>query len=110
MYGIFHVRSVSVGLNSQIWHLFIYITGHLNVRKISEMVDFRTFVGPLVFSKYPSPRQKSIVVKLVYKVVRGPRSKHTTLLPFSPLSPSFGSVLGLFCFLKIRLTSAVKFD
>ena len=26
MYGIFHIRSVSVGLDSQIWYLFIYIT------------------------------------------------------------------------------------
>ena len=30
MYGIFHIRSVSVGLDSQIWYLFIYITGYLN--------------------------------------------------------------------------------
>ena len=48
MYGIFLIRSVSVGLDSQIWYLFIYITGYLNVRKISETIDFRTFVGPLV--------------------------------------------------------------
>ena len=47
MYGVFHIRSVSVGLDSQIWYLFIYITGYLNVRKISETMDFRTFVGPL---------------------------------------------------------------
>ena len=47
MYGIFHIRSVSVGLDSQIWYLFIYIIGYLNVRKISETMDFRTFVGPL---------------------------------------------------------------
>ena len=47
MYGIFHIRSVSVGLDSQIWYLFIYITGYLNVRKISETIDFQTFVGPL---------------------------------------------------------------
>ena len=47
MYGIFHIRSVSVGLDSQIWYLFIYITGYLNVRKMSETMDFRTFVGPL---------------------------------------------------------------
>ena len=51
MYGIFHIRSVSVGLDSQIWYLFIYITGYLNVRKISETMDFRTFVGPLVVGK-----------------------------------------------------------
>jgi len=50
MYGIFHIRSVSVGLDSQIWYLFIYITGYLNVRKISETMDFRTFVGPLKIS------------------------------------------------------------
>ena len=49
MYGIFHIRSVSVGLDSQIWYLFIYIIGYLNVRKISETMDFRTFVGPLLF-------------------------------------------------------------
>ena len=24
MYGIFYIRSVSVGLNSQIWYLFLY--------------------------------------------------------------------------------------
>ena len=48
MYGIYHIRSVSVGLDSQTWYLFIYITGYLNVRKISEMMDFRTLVGPLV--------------------------------------------------------------
>ena len=48
MYGIFHIRSVSVGLDSQIWYLFIYIIGYLNVRKISETMDFRTFVGPLI--------------------------------------------------------------
>ena len=59
MYGIFHIRSVSVGLDSQIWYLFIYITGYLNVQKISETMDFRTFVGPLIsvlivfFSKIP---------------------------------------------------------
>ena len=47
MYGIFYIRPVSVGLDSQIWYLFIHITGYLNVRKISETVDFRTFVGPL---------------------------------------------------------------
>ena len=43
MYGISHIRSVSVGLDSQILYLFIYITGYLNVRKISETMDFRTF-------------------------------------------------------------------
>ena len=47
MYAISNIRSVSVGLDSLIWHLFIYLTGHLNVRKISETMDFRTFVGPL---------------------------------------------------------------
>ena len=51
MYEISHIRSVSVGLESQIWYLFIYITGYLNVRKISETMDFRTFVGPLFFLK-----------------------------------------------------------
>ena len=50
MYGISHIRSVSVGLYSQIWYLFIYITGYLNVRKISETIDFRTFVGPLPYA------------------------------------------------------------
>ena len=48
MSGIFHIRPVSVGLESQIWYLFIYIAGYLNVRKISETMDFRTFVGPLL--------------------------------------------------------------
>ena len=52
MYGIFHIRSVSVGLDCQIWYLFIYITGYLNVRKISETMDFRTLVGPLPNDKY----------------------------------------------------------
>ena len=47
MYGIFYICPVSVGLDSQIWYLFIYITGYLNVRKISETMHFRTFVGPL---------------------------------------------------------------
>ena len=51
MYGIFHIRSVSVGLDSQIWHLFMYITGYLNARKISETMDFRTFVGPLIMTQ-----------------------------------------------------------
>ena len=56
-------------------------------------------ISRLEFSKvFSSPGQKSIVVKLVYKVVRGPRSKHTTLLPFTPLSPSFGSAPSVFCF------------
>ena len=50
MYGIFHIRSVSVGLDGQIWYLFIYITGYLNVRKISETIDLRTFVGPRLCS------------------------------------------------------------
>ena len=59
MYGIYHIRPVSVGLNSQIWYLFIHVTGYLNVRKVSEMIDFRTLVGPLVctflafFDPYP---------------------------------------------------------
>ena len=48
MYGIFYIRPVSVGLDSQIWYLFIHITGHLNVRKMSETIDYRTFVGPLL--------------------------------------------------------------
>ena len=46
MYGIFYIRPVSVGLDSQIWYLFINITGYLNVRKMSETIDFQTFVGP----------------------------------------------------------------
>ena len=46
MYGFFHIRSVSVGPDSRIWYLFIiYITGYLNVRKISETIDFRAFEG-----------------------------------------------------------------
>ena len=47
MTGIFHIRPVSVGLESQIWYLFIYLTGYLNVRKLSETMGFRTFVVPL---------------------------------------------------------------
>ena len=53
MYGISHIRSVSVRLDSQIWYLFIYITRYLNVQKISETMDFRTFIGPLAFSLPP---------------------------------------------------------
>ena len=52
MYGIFHIRPVSVGLDSQIWYLFIYLTGYLNVRKMSETINFRTFVGPLEIRFY----------------------------------------------------------
>ena len=48
MSGICHIRPVSVGLESQIWYLFIYIAGYLNVRKISETMGFRTFVVPLI--------------------------------------------------------------
>ena len=51
MYGSVHIRSVSVGLDSQIWYLFIYIAGYLNVRKITETMDFQTFVGPLFENK-----------------------------------------------------------
>ena len=47
MSGICHIRPVSVGLESRIWYLFIYIAGYLNVRKISETMGFRTFVVPL---------------------------------------------------------------
>ena len=47
MYGIFDIRPVSVGLDPPISQLFIYISGYLDVRKISEMMDFRTFVVPL---------------------------------------------------------------
>ena len=54
MYGILHIWSVSVGLESQIWYLFIHKTGYLNVRKISETMDSRTFVGPLLFATYIS--------------------------------------------------------
>ena len=50
MSGIFHIRPVSVGLESQIWYLFIYITRYLDVRKISETMGFRTFVVPLLIS------------------------------------------------------------
>ena len=59
MYGILHIRPVSVGLDSQIWYLFIYITGYLNVRKIYETMDFRTFVGPLVVFKGPFMHESS---------------------------------------------------
>ena len=49
MYGIFHIRSVSVGLGSQVWYLFIYVTGYLNVWKISKTMGFQAFVGPQVY-------------------------------------------------------------
>ena len=49
MYGIFDIRPVSVGLDPPISQLFIYISGYLDVRKISEMMDFRTFVVPLLY-------------------------------------------------------------
>ena len=62
MYGVFYIRSVSVGLDSQILYLFIYITGYSNVRKISETMDFRTFVGPLLYIIPASPKgPKSIL-------------------------------------------------
>ena len=48
MSRIFHICPVSVGLDSQFWQLFIHITGYLDIRKISEMMVFRTFVVPLV--------------------------------------------------------------
>ena len=48
MYEISNIRSVSVGLESQIWYLFIFITGYLNVRKINETMFLQTFVGPLL--------------------------------------------------------------
>ena len=51
MSGLFHIWPVSVGLDSQIWYLFICITRYLNVRRISEAMGFRTFVGPLVRTK-----------------------------------------------------------
>ena len=38
MYRISHIRSISIGLDSQIWYLFIYTTGYLNVRKIFETI------------------------------------------------------------------------
>ena len=59
MYGIFHIRSVSVGLDSQIWYRFIHITEYLNVRKISETKDFRTFVGPLSLSIFKVKHYKT---------------------------------------------------
>ena len=48
MSGIFHIRPVSVGLDSQVLYLLIYITGYFNVLKISERMGFRTFVGSLI--------------------------------------------------------------
>ena len=47
MYGIFYICPVSVG--PPISQFFIYIFGYLDVRKISEMMDFRTFVVPLPY-------------------------------------------------------------
>ena len=47
MSGFSNIRPVSVGLDSPFWpHL--YISGHLDVRNISEMLVFQTFVGSLV--------------------------------------------------------------
>ena len=63
MYGIFHIRSVSVGLDSQIWYLFIYITGYSNVRKMSETIDFRTLVGALIFC-LQSPLLKAALMSM----------------------------------------------
>ena len=48
MSGIFHIRPVSVGLDTPFSQLFIYKSGYLNVRKMSEMMDFRSFVVPLI--------------------------------------------------------------
>ena len=38
MSGIFHIRPLSVGLDSQFWQLFIYKTGYFDVRVICEMM------------------------------------------------------------------------
>ena len=66
----FHIRSVSVGLDSQIWYLFIYETGYLNVRKISKTMDFRTFVGPLHLRKHlvGTGYQRDILVIFPYEL------------------------------------------
>ena len=52
MSEIFNIRPVSVGLDTPILQLFIYISGYLDVRKISEMMVFRTFVGPLLILEF----------------------------------------------------------
>ena len=56
MSGILHIRPVSVGLDSQFLYLLIYKSGYLNVRKLSETMGFRTFVGPLLLSKHALKR------------------------------------------------------
>ena len=50
MSEIFHIRPVSVGLDTPILQLFIYIS--IDVRKISKMMVFRTFVGPLLILEF----------------------------------------------------------
>ena len=55
MYGIFHIRPVSVGLDCPFCPLFIGITGYFDVPNISEMLVLRTFVVKLyenVFLEY----------------------------------------------------------
>ena len=57
MSEIFNIRPVSLGLDTPILQLFIYISGYLDVWKISEMMVFRTFVGPLlIFECYKLPK------------------------------------------------------
>ena len=84
MYGIFHIRSVSVGLDSQIWYLFIHITGYLHVRKISETMDFWTFVGPLLFSKvgFTTSGTKAVKPTLLNKSCSNQKINATLLFPF----------------------------
>ena len=76
-----HVLRVSLGL----WHT----TDMTKIIKISPMTcsigieNSKRILSRFAFDKVmrcmdPFPGQKSIVVKLVYRAVRGPRSKHTT--------------------------------
>ena len=64
MYGNCHIRPVSDGLHSQIWHLFIYVTGYLNIWKMCKTIDFQTLVGPLL------PNNKVCLMIIVSKQKR----------------------------------------
>ena len=75
MSGIFHIRPVSVGLEGQFWQHFIYITGCLDVRKISEMMVLLTFVVP--------PLPQSVV-----KAKKGNRENHSSDQTWSTWAPS----------------------
>ena len=78
MYGIFHIRSVSVGLDSQIWYLFIYITGYLNVGKYPKRwISGRSLVLYLLYYKILFPWMHWV---LYYKnrhfTIRAPKARY----------------------------------